>query len=62
MDMPFIETLDEAKHFILGPSAYAHQMSPWKTPITSWMRREAAGAAAPANGTASAALTAAQSR
>jgi hydroxymethylglutaryl-CoA lyase len=62
MDMPFIETLDEAKHFIKGPAAYANQMSPWKAPITSWMRREGAPAAAPANGTNGAALTAAQSR
>jgi hydroxymethylglutaryl-CoA lyase len=40
MDMPFVETLDEARHFVLGPRAYAHQMSPWKAPITSWMRPE----------------------
>jgi hydroxymethylglutaryl-CoA lyase len=42
MDMPFIETLDEAKHFLRGPSTYAEQSSPWKAPITSWMRPEAA--------------------
>ena len=40
MDMPFIETLDEAKHFIKGPSVYQHQMSPWKEPIRSWQRPE----------------------
>lgn len=40
MDMPFIETLDEAKHFILGPSVYANQSSPWQSPIQSWMRPE----------------------
>jgi hypothetical protein len=40
MDMPFVETLEEARHFLRGPVAYAHQMSPWKAPITSWMRPE----------------------
>jgi hydroxymethylglutaryl-CoA lyase len=40
MDMPFVETLDEARHFLRGPQAYGHQMSPWKAPITSWMRPE----------------------
>jgi len=38
MDMPFVETLEEARHFVRGPSTYAHQMSPWQAPITSWMR------------------------
>ena len=38
MDMPFVETLDEAKHFLRGPATYAEQLSPWKAPITSWMR------------------------
>ena len=41
MDMPFVETLEEARHFVRGPNAYAHQMSPWKAPIASWMRPEA---------------------
>jgi hydroxymethylglutaryl-CoA lyase len=40
MDMPFVETLDQAKHFITGPSAYAGAMSPWKEPIRSWQRPE----------------------
>lgn len=40
MDMPFVETLDEARHFLRGPATYAHQSSPWKAPITSWMRPE----------------------
>ena len=40
MDMPFIETLEEAKHFLRGPSSYAGQSSPWPGPITSWMRSE----------------------
>jgi hydroxymethylglutaryl-CoA lyase len=39
MDMPFIETLDEAKHFLKGPSADGG-ISPWKAPITSPMRPE----------------------
>jgi hydroxymethylglutaryl-CoA lyase len=40
MDMPFVETLEEARHFVRGPEAYAHQMSPWKAPIASRMRPE----------------------
>jgi hydroxymethylglutaryl-CoA lyase len=35
MDMPFVETLDEAQHFRLGPSVYQGAISPWKAPITS---------------------------
>ena len=30
IDMPFIETLDEAAHFRKGPQVYAGQISPWK--------------------------------
>lgn len=41
MDMPRIETLEEAKHFLLGPKAYEGAPSPWKAPITSWQRPEA---------------------
>lgn len=40
MDLPFIETLDQAQHFRLGPSAYQGAMSPWKEPIVSPMRPE----------------------
>jgi hydroxymethylglutaryl-CoA lyase len=40
MDMPRIETLEEARHFILGPKAYEGAPSPWKAPITSWQRPE----------------------
>jgi hydroxymethylglutaryl-CoA lyase len=40
MDMPRIETLDEARHFIKGPGAYAGAPSPWKAPIASWQRPE----------------------
>ena len=43
MDMPHIETLEQAKHFILGPKAYEGAHSPWQEPITSWMRHEAPG-------------------
>ena len=38
MDMPRIETLEEAKHFIRGPRAYAGAPSPWKASITSYQR------------------------
>jgi hydroxymethylglutaryl-CoA lyase len=55
MDMPFVETQEEARHFLRGPRAYAHQMSPWKAPITSWMRPEPAVVSA--NGTHASALS-----
>jgi hydroxymethylglutaryl-CoA lyase len=35
MDMPFVETLEQAQHFRLGPGVYAGGVSPWKGPITS---------------------------
>jgi hydroxymethylglutaryl-CoA lyase len=38
MDMPRIETLEQAKHFILGPKVYEGMPSPWKGPITSYQR------------------------
>jgi hydroxymethylglutaryl-CoA lyase len=38
MDMPFIETLDEARHFIKGPAAYKGAPSPWKEAIKSPQR------------------------
>ena len=41
MDMPRIETLAQAKHFILGPKAYEGAPSPWVKPITSFQRPEA---------------------
>ena len=53
MDMPFIETFEEARHFLRGPASYAHQTSPWKAPITSWMRPEP-GRGQPPDGHASA--------
>jgi hydroxymethylglutaryl-CoA lyase len=43
MDMPHIETLEQAKHFIKGPKAWEGAHSPWKEPITSFMRSEAPG-------------------
>lgn len=35
MDMPFVETIEQAQHFRLGPQVYAGCPSPWKEPITS---------------------------
>jgi len=35
MDMPFVETIEQAQHFRLGPSTYDGCPSPYKTPITS---------------------------
>lgn len=40
MDMPFIETFEEAQHFRLGPSVYEGAMSPWREPVTSPARDE----------------------
>lgn len=40
MDMPFVETLDQAKHFLKGPSTYNGAPSPWKEPIQSYQRRQ----------------------
>jgi hydroxymethylglutaryl-CoA lyase len=35
MDMPLIETVEEAQHFRLGPSIYDGCMRPWKVPVRS---------------------------
>ena len=35
MDMPFVETVAEAQHFRLGPSAYEGAPSPYREPIVS---------------------------
>ncbi|MHB8517723.1 MAG: beta/alpha barrel domain-containing protein [Acidimicrobiales bacterium] len=35
MDMPFVETEEQAQHFRLGPSAYEGAPSPWAAPIES---------------------------
>lgn len=39
MDLPFIETLEQAQHFRLGPRAHQGAMSPWKEPIVSPARQ-----------------------
>lgn len=41
MDMPFIETPEEAQHFRKGPEVYAEASSPWSKPITSVYRKRA---------------------
>jgi hydroxymethylglutaryl-CoA lyase len=38
MDMPFVETLEQAKHFLKGPDAYRGALSPWGRPIVSSQR------------------------
>ena len=35
LNMPFVETLDQAKHFKLGPEAYEGGISPYREPISS---------------------------
>ena len=35
MDMPFVETVEQAQHFRRGPSVYADAPSPYREPITS---------------------------
>ena len=40
MDMPFVETLDHARHFIKGAEAYKGAPSPWKEAIKSPQRPE----------------------
>jgi hydroxymethylglutaryl-CoA lyase len=40
MDMPFVETLDHARHFIKGAAAYKDAPSPWKETIKSPQRPE----------------------
>ena len=32
---PFVETLEQAKHFMYGPKSYEGGISPWVEPITS---------------------------
>lgn len=41
MDMPLVETEEQAQHFRLGPSTYAGCPSPWRSPITSTARDDA---------------------
>jgi hydroxymethylglutaryl-CoA lyase len=40
MDLPFIETEEQAQHFRLGSRAYEGAPSPWKEPIVSRARAE----------------------
>jgi len=40
MNMPFVETLDHARHFIKGPAAYQGAPSPWKEAIKSPQRAD----------------------
>jgi hydroxymethylglutaryl-CoA lyase len=40
MDLPFIETEEQAQHFRLGPKAYEGARSPWAEPIVSSARTE----------------------
>jgi hydroxymethylglutaryl-CoA lyase len=40
VNMPFIETLEQARHFIKGPAAYQGAPSPWKEPIRSPQRSD----------------------
>jgi len=47
MDMPFVETLDHARHFIKGPVAYKGAPSPWKEAIKSPQRPETINGDAP---------------
>jgi hydroxymethylglutaryl-CoA lyase len=41
MDMPLVETIEQAQHFRLGPQAYAGAPAPWKAPIRSAARDSA---------------------
>ena len=38
MDMPFVESIEQAQHFRLGPSVYAGAPSPYREPIRSAAR------------------------
>jgi hydroxymethylglutaryl-CoA lyase len=40
MDLPFIETEEQAQHFRVGPGAYEGAPSPWAQPIVSSARTE----------------------
>ncbi|PWB98497.1 citramalate synthase [Homoserinimonas hongtaonis] len=40
MDMPFVETFEEAQHFRRGPSVYEGALSPWREPVQSPGRDE----------------------
>ena len=38
MDMPLVETIEEAQHFRLGPDTYAGRPAPWREPVRSKAR------------------------
>lgn len=40
MDMPFVETADQAQHFRMGADSYRGALAPWKAPIESAAREE----------------------
>lgn len=40
MDMPFVETFEQAQHFRLGAGVYVGALSPWREPVTSPVRDE----------------------
>ncbi|PZH20292.1 citramalate synthase [Streptomyces sp. NTH33] len=40
MDMPFVETFEQAQHFRCGPSVYEGALSPWREPVRSAARDE----------------------
>jgi hydroxymethylglutaryl-CoA lyase len=40
MDMPFIETFEQAQHFRRGPAVYEGALSPWREPVRSAVRDE----------------------
>ncbi|GAA4548399.1 citramalate synthase [Pseudonocardia xishanensis] len=41
MDMPLVETVEEAAHYRLGPEAYAGGLRPWRRPVASPQRARA---------------------
>jgi hydroxymethylglutaryl-CoA lyase len=47
MDMPFVETLEHARHFIKGAEAYQGAPSPWKETIKSPQRPDVMNSDAP---------------
>ena len=47
LDMPRIESFDEARHLLKGSAASAKASFPWKAPIRSYQRPEAPVAAEP---------------
>jgi hydroxymethylglutaryl-CoA lyase len=41
MDLPLVETVEDAAHFRTGAESLAGNRSPWREPITSWQRQAA---------------------